>query len=64
MYRVYQLTDEEKDKTVRCRWDGDTYYYDVFETQEECYEEQRRLNRIDEEYKKTKADYLKKYKGE
>ena len=43
MYRVYQLTDEEKDKIVRCRWDGDTYYYDVFESQEECDEEQKRL---------------------
>lgn len=36
MYRVYQLTDEEKDKIVRYRFDGDTHYYDVFESQEEA----------------------------
>ncbi len=59
MYRVYQLTDEEKDKIVRCRWDGDTHYYDVFESQEECDEEQKRLDKIEAEYKKQKADYLK-----
>lgn len=60
MYRVYQLTDEEKDKIVRCRWDGDTHYYDVFESQEECDEEQKRLDEIETEYRKEKADYLKK----
>lgn len=32
MYRVYQLTDKEKDKIVRCRWGRDTHYYDVFES--------------------------------
>ena len=48
MYRVYHLTDEEKDKIVRCRWDGDTHYYDVFESQD----------------RKKKADYLKNCKGE
>ena len=29
MYRVYHLTDKEKDKIVKIRWDGDTHYYDV-----------------------------------
>nr|WP_270249067.1 hypothetical protein [Coprococcus catus] len=62
MYRVYQLTDEEKDKIVRCHWDGDTHYYDVFESQEECDEKQKRLDKIEAEYKKQKADYLKKCK--
>lgn len=57
MYRVYQLTDEEKGKIVRCRCDGDTYYYDVFESQEECDEEQKRLDEIEAEYRKKKADY-------
>lgn len=47
MYRVYQLTAEEKDKIVRCRWGGDTHYYDVFESQEECDEEQKRLDEIE-----------------
>ena len=28
MYIVYQLTDEEKDKIVRYRFDEDTHYYD------------------------------------
>lgn len=64
MYRVYQLTDEEKDKIVRCRWDGDTHYYDVFESQEECDEEQKRLDKIEAEYRKKKVDYLKNCRGE
>ena len=64
MYRVYHLTNEEKDKIVRCRWDGDTHYYDVFESQEECDEEQKRLDKIEAEYRKKKADYLKNCKGE
>ena len=55
MYRVYQLTNEEKDKIVRCRWDGDTHYYDVFESQEECDEEQKRLDEIEAEYRKNKV---------
>ena len=59
MYRVYQLTDEEKNKIIRLRCDGDTHYYDVFESQEECDEEQKRLDKIEAEYKKQKADYLK-----
>ena len=49
---------------MRCRWDGDTYYYDVFESQEECDEDQKRLDNIEVEYRKNKADYLKKCKGE
>ena len=36
MYRVYNLTEEEKGKITRLRWDGDTHYYDVFDSQEEC----------------------------
>ena len=49
MYRVYHLTDKEKDKIVKIRWDGDTHYYDVFETQEEYAVEQKRLDEINEE---------------
>ena len=64
MYRVYQLTDEEKNKIIRLRCDGDTHYYDVFELQEECDEEQKRLDEIETEYRKKKADYLKNCKGE
>ena len=61
---LIELTDEEKDKIVQLRWDGDTHYYDVFESQEECDEEQKRLDKIEAEYKKQKADYLKNCKGE
>lgn len=64
MYRVYELTEKENGKIIRFRWDGDTHYYDVFESQEECDEEQKRLDKIDVEYKKAKADYLKNLKGE
>lgn len=59
MYRVYKLTEEEKDKITRMRWDGDTHYYDVFESQEECDEEEKRLVKIDEEYKKQMECALK-----
>lgn len=45
------------------RWDGDTpHYYDVFESQEECDEEQKRLDKIEEEYRKAQADYLQSLK--
>ena len=59
MYRVYELTDKERDKITRLRWDGDTYYYDVFESQDECDKEEKRLAKIDEEYRKAKKNYLK-----
>lgn len=57
MYRTYHLTDKEDGKIVRCRWDGDAYSYDVFDTQEECDEEERRLAKIDEEWKRKKEEY-------
>ena len=41
------------------RWDGDTHYYDVFESQEECDKEERRLKKIDEEYRIQKENYFK-----
>ena len=58
MYRVYQLTDKEKNKITQQHWDGDTYYYDVFESQEECNEEQKRLDKIEQDYQKQKTAYL------
>lgn len=58
MYRVYELTEKENNKITRMRWDGDTHYYDVFESQEECDKEQKRLDKIEEEYRKARADYL------
>lgn len=54
MYRVYQLTQKEEGKITRMRWDGDTHYYDVFESQEECDKEEQRLAKIEEEYRKAK----------
>ena len=59
MYRTYELTEEEKNKITRMRWDGDTHYYDVFESQEECDEEEKRLAKIDEEYRIQKENYFK-----
>lgn len=52
MYRVYKLTEKEQGKITRMRWDGDSYYYDVFDSQEECDEEEKRLAKIDEEYRR------------
>lgn len=63
MYRVYELTEKENNKITRIRWDGDTHYYDVFESQEECDKEQKRLDKIEEEYKKAQADYLQHLKN-
>ena len=64
MYIVYELTDKERDKITRLRWDGDTHYYDVFESQDECDAEEKRLARIDEEYKIQKENYLKSLRSE
>jgi hypothetical protein len=36
----------------------------VFESQEECNEEEKRLAEIEEDYKKEKEDYLKSSCGE
>ena len=63
MYRVYELTEEEQNKIIRLRWDGDTHYYDVFDSQEECDEEEKRLARIDEEYRRQKENYLRSLRG-
>lgn len=63
MYRVYELTEEEQNKIIRLRWDGDTHYYDVFDSQEECDEEEKRLARIDEEYRRQKENYLMSLRG-
>ena len=59
MYRVYELTEKEQNKITRLRWDGDTHYYDVFDSQEECDDEEKRLAKIDEEYRMQKENYLK-----
>ena len=58
MYRTYKLTNEEEGKIVRYRFDGDTSYYDVFETQEECDREEQRLAKIQREYEQMKTAYL------
>lgn len=42
MYRTYELTDKEKNKIIKQRWDGDTHYYDVFDSQRECDEEEKK----------------------
>lgn len=64
MYRIYELTDREKDKITKFRWDGDTHYYDVFESEEECDEEEKRLAKIEEDYRRQKEIYLKSLGGE
>lgn len=58
MYRIYELTDSENGKIVRLRSDGDVHFYNVFESQEECDAEQKRLDQIDAEYEQEKAAYL------
>lgn len=58
MYRVWKLGEAEKRKIVRQRYDGECYYYDVYESQEECDREQTRLDRIEREYKENMKNYL------
>ena len=58
MYRTYNLTEKEKGKITRLRYDGDTYYYDVFDNEEECEKEEERLRKINDEYKKKMEGYL------
>lgn len=64
MYRVYVLTEKEQGKITKLRWDGDTHYYDVFDSQKECDAEEQRLAKIEEDYRKQKEAYLKSLGGE
>jgi len=59
MYRVYALTEKEQGKITKLRWDGDTHYYDVFDSKKECDAEEQRLAKIEEDYRKQKEAYLK-----
>lgn len=59
MYKTYQLTETEKDKITVLRFDGDTHYYDVYESKEEQEEEQKRLDKIEKDYQEQMASYLK-----
>ena len=63
MYRTYELTEKEIGKITRLRCDGDTYYYDVFESQEECDKEQERLDQIAAEYEEKKRKYMECLEG-
>lgn len=58
MYRTYRLTKKEENKITRLRYDGDTYYYDVFDNQEECDIEEKRLKKIQDDYENKMRDYL------
>lgn len=64
MYRVYELTEKEKEKITKQHWDGDTYYYDVFDSLEEYKKEEERLAKIDEEYDKAMKEYMNNSKSE
>lgn len=63
MYRTYSLSADEVGKIKVLRYDGDTYYYDVFDSQEEYDEEAARRKCIDEECRVQLENYLKKLKG-
>lgn len=58
MYRVWKLSEAEKGKIVRQRYDGECHYYDVYESQEECDREQKRLDKIEAEYQEKMKAYL------
>lgn len=62
MYRTYHLTKEEEGKITRQRWDGDTYYYDVYETQDELIKEEDRLRKIKEEAERNHKEYIESMK--
>jgi len=57
--RSHNLTEKEKDKITVLRYDGDTHFYDVFESKEEQEEEQKRLDKIEKDYQEQMASYLK-----
>ena len=61
MYRVYELTDKERkeDKIIHFCHDGDTPYYDIYESKEEWEQESKRLMKIADEARKEKLDYMK-----
>ena len=60
MYRTYKLNGNEKYHFMT--WDGDTYYYSVFESKEEMEKEQERIKKIDEDIKKAYEAYLNSLK--
>lgn len=61
MYRVYELTDKERKegKIIHFRHDGDTHYYDIYESKEEWEQESERLMKIAKEARKEKLNYMK-----
>ena len=60
MYRVYEITENEKGKITRWQWDGDCGYYNVFESPEELEQEERRLAQIEAEWKQNKEAYKRR----
>ena len=64
MYRTYKLTEQESGKITVYRWDGDTGYYDIFDTVEEYEAEQARLQRIDEECRQKHEEYARALQAE
>lgn len=59
MYRVWQLSEDEKGKITRQFWDGDSYYYDVYDSQEEADEYKLKYDKLEAERKKMWEDYMK-----
>ena len=59
MYRVWQLGEQEKGKIVRSFWNGDSYSYDVYDSQEEADEYKAKYDKLEAERKKMWEDYMK-----
>lgn len=59
MYKTYQLSETDKKKHYIMHWDGDTYYYDVYESENEKREMEERCKKIEEEYEKCRVAYVK-----
>ena len=58
-YGVFATNEELKAINITA-----SSYYDVFESQDECDKEKKRLAKIDEEYRKAKENYLKTLGGD
>lgn len=60
MKRVWELTEKDKEHGfIFSDWDGDCYTYTICDNEKEYEEEKARRESIENEYEKTKREFLK-----
>ncbi len=55
MHRTYELTESDMNKPYICTFDGDTFIYTVYESETEKQKDAARREKIENEYKRSKA---------